>query len=750
MAVVLVSLATVKVSADAQILMDVHKLPEPFQDTLYFKVQTPYKVVGASSENSNVIGTSSSIVLLVERFGLIRVTAAAPTDDEFAVQRSRISTKSQFEQAVYFGSVAENPLDLLRKPQESLSLQEVETAALNISQEVLSTTSPFLSTVAPSMEFHLEQRARILKHLILYLKQYDNTSFLVRWKLLWDAERIAAARKLWSVYNDRVSAGSAEVLLPKMLFLLEERFKTLVDPESGERDRVRQYFLKDLGRMDILIAAPPQVIKYLHEEKIITDTRSCLEYLSDGCNIVLACLDTAFKFRAENATLYGLENENMKEGLLQTGYAGLPEFWTSSFHQQKTIPGFISFVREKLQESGPDVAEALKQRIRVALPKVIDNYCKGAEERYCWYSESAEVNERAVADEFRSTYEKERSNMIRKLRYVGLVEPALSIAEKYHDMYALVVLVQSMSDPELLANSKRGDAGAKEKIEAIEKRVKGYFETYGDEWADVFYTYQLSQGAYSSVLDQATHYGPDLTRYLRASKSRKKLSWINDVVNQKDYQSASETLLAIAQKQEADLWSRKVELSLSKLALVASQAPNTIAPLEQKNALRLVKIQEQIYEHIRPSFYDAVDRRAELQLAVDAFGIHAVKGRPALQQLLERGLESTIGHSAMDVDQLIDILTLMDQRASEVGSRDIAGDEMFVALKALAFASPTMDESKRELLLRFVFRRCFISDDWRTLDAAARKSDQDATDQLESTTLFRTFYAGHASSKPET
>lgn len=749
-AIVLVSLATVRASPTSQLLMDAHRLPEPFQDTIHLRAEGEYSIVGLTMEEPASSTRQSSIILFLEKFGVVRVTTAEAVGTEQAVERSRISAKSKIEQAVYFGTLSGNPLDLSRKSEHNFAVEEVESAALEISKEICATDSPFIAAVAPSMEHHLEQRAHLLKQLALNLKQQPGISRVTRWKLRFDAEKMAAARNVWSLYDKRVKGGDLDArLLPRMLPLIHTRYKTSVESEHGERDPVRQWFLKDVWRMENLVAWPWRAIVYLQEEKEIRDYRIFLELLSDACDIILGSLEAAFSFREDSATVYGLEDEPLHGGVLQSSYEGLPECWTSTYAIQQMLGLFINGAREKVMEATETDGEHLVLRIAEDIPRLIDMYCRSADERFRWYLAQEDEKEVIAAKDFKQNYDKERSEMIRSLADLGLTVKGIALAEKYKDMQALVYLVKDLAEVELNPSAHRRRSDRQEHIAGLEKRIRHYFDTYGDEWADAFYSNLVSGGAFTALLDQASTYKLELTRFLKAEPTRKKIEWINDVLVEKDYLSASDALLSVAEHQEGDLWSKKVELSLVKLASLADKfqghsIQDSQSLTQQANALQLVKLQERLYDHVRPTLYNAVDQVAELQLAMESFGKHGVKGRPALHQLLERGLESLIRQSALEAEQLIDTLTLMDQRHCELKQSDIAGREFVLALQALSYSQFGQDQNKQDVLLKIIYRRCFIRDDWKSFDAAARRSDQEAIDALESTTLFKTFYEGYA------
>lgn len=751
-AITLVSLASMHVSPDAQLMVDTGESPQPFQDTTYLREDGNHSIVGASAESGSVRSTQCSALVLIRGCGLVRIVMAEPIEEEQAVERTQLTVKNKIEQAVFFGSMPGNPLDLTRKSTLNFDLEEVEFAAIAISKELCATDSSFVSSVAPSMDFHLEQRAKALQDLANLLKRtYTDISRTTRWRLRWDAEKMAAARKIWSTYESKAKSGNFEShLLPEVLFMANESGKTEVNPKKGERDQTRQWFLKDVWRMQNLLAWPYRALWEMEKENEIKDLKTYYEMLSDADDIVIDALTAAFAFRAESAVLYGLDNESLSDGVLNEGYKGLPEFWTSTAPFVSILAEHITTARAKVLEAEPNSEEeALAIKIAGDQPIMVDLFCKVNIERHRHLLAAPNEKERKSAEPYRQQQRLMRSKMMVSLADLELAVDGMSLAEKYRDMPALVQLVKTQLTDDLMHLAEReGDEHAHHLVQTIEKRINRYFNEYGQAWATPFYSDQVERGAYAKLMDQSPAYQRYFTEFLRAEPDRLKLSWINDIVTEKDFDRASKSLVHIAEEQEQDLWSKKVELSIAKLTMAATDnkadVSSTAQDMKQQEPLALVNIQEQIYEHVRPSLYSAVDQAAELQIAMETFGRVVVKGKPASHSLLERGFESLIQNKVMNADLLIDLLTLMDQRTSELRQNDISGSEFVLALQVYAQTAKLRSTRNNELLLKVIWRRCFIRDGWKVLDAAAKKSDQEATTELEATVLFKTIYGGHA------
>lgn len=754
-AIVLVSLTAPYTSTGSQAMQGNDTPFTPFQDSIYLREDGHYSIAGFATDVGTVRSTQCLTLMFVRGCGLVRIVMAEPVEDGQGIVQTSTSVKSKLEQAVYFGTMAGNPLDLLRHSALALDHEDVEEASLEISRDVCATESSFVSSVAPSMYFHLEQRAKILQDLANILKTTClELSRVTRWKLRWDAEKMAAARKVWTLYDNKAKDSNDESrLLPQTLFMIGEHFKTETDPDKGERDEVRQWFLKDIWRMENLVQWAYRALYEMDKENEIKDEATYLELLSDAGDIVLGSLETAFAFRMKSAPVYGLEKELLHEGVLDSGYRGLEEFWTSQDGFVKFFPDFVRLNVDKVMAVSSSADEHVLKKIFGDQPRLIDVYCKACEERYRYLLASTDNKLSSSAESFKQMYQKSRNSMLTKLADIKLAEEGMTLAEKYSDMDALVNLIRTQlyDGPQSSGDSRDPDV-LESSLQAVEKRVDRYFKTYGTLWAEPFYSDQLSRGEYTTLFDGADSQRAEFTKYLRAESDRKKISWINDVVLEEDYQSAAQTLLDVADQQEAHIWNKKVELSLAALALAAEPSDNVDEEAQalkklQSNALQIVTIQEKLYEHVHSSLHDAIDETAEVQLAMETFGRHVVKGKTASHGLLEQGFEILVKHAVLDLDQLIDVLTLMDQRPSEVRHKDIAGLEFVLALQAVEAASATQSSERTTQMLKHIWRRCFIRDGWKVHDATARKSDQERISDLEATVLFKTIYEGFAIGK---
>jgi nuclear pore complex protein Nup133 len=248
-------------------------------------------------------------------------------------------------------------------------------------------------------------------------------------------------------------------------------------------------------------------------------------------------------------------------------------------------------------------------------------------------------------------------------------------------------------------------------------------------------------------------YQPAVTRFLRQTPAYSRLSWINDVTGEDDYNTAAASLENLALNSEKDLWSHRVEISLAKLSKLATQerthlqAQSSLAL--QTDVQRLEHyvevdgIQDTLYEHLRPVWEGAIDRKAEAELALECYGGHLSEDRPSLREILSDTLSTLVNRQVLAIDDLVDLLTLIGpvQRAED-GDDEIVKSETHLALRVLEHGCyGQRDSSSLMALQRLIWRRCMIKDDWVARGKAAEGSNGGSDSSIRDTSLYRTLNA---------
>ncbi|KAK2753952.1 hypothetical protein FQN54_007311 [Arachnomyces sp. PD_36] len=751
-AIVLLSLAQIAESPTSQLLTDTDTTPAYVRDFIHFRTDGDFAIQGSGVEDcDNHLRKHPSCLLMVRNVGMIRVSSLLPQAD-FTSPEPELTIKSRIEEAVFFGSIRNTPLDFTHNKDFVSQVDQVEQAALNIGEEILRSSSRFIPSTATSLEQHLQLRARALENLAKYLSSHCHPiSRHAKWTLLWGAERLAAQRAIWRVEEEiRRKAGSTQTHLDQVLGQMGNKYRTKIDSDKGENDRVRHWLVHDTWRMEYVI---PWLLNGIRELRanIPKHGRLFAEQLAQSSTLSLATLETAFNFREDNAPLYGLSDENLDNGVLVSGYKGLPEFWTSQELvyveadnlldlELKSCLGWAQKQLPKSDTPDPQTVEKIKQSI----PRQFQVFSRMHTERCRWGAEQEDEKVRNDIQQIDEKHVEGRRFQLFRLAATGQLEVAITLAEGFRDMPALVELMLEIHDGLKEKEGTEPETYDRE-ITKYDERIDGYFERFGESWADAYFSRQVSSGVAGQLLTMS-QYQTHLTKFLRKKAPYRKVSWMNDIIGERDYSMAAKTLANLAIDQESDLWGKRVQLSIGKLTKLAAVERN--AGAEQEDAAAMIKrfddqaelstIQETLYEHILPCLHGAIDERAELQLAMEQFGIMAVKGKPALHEVLGGGLRKLVAHEAMQADEVIHVLTLMDPVQFLEGEDDgILGHEFYLALRVLHLSGYShSDAPYHEALEKMIWWRSMIRDNWEMINKTEKKGDQQVESEVHATALF--------------
>lgn len=769
-ALAVVSLAEPEESPDAQLLSDSGKPSLPFQDAVYFRTDRNLKFCGAVLETPVRKDKQSSATLFIQGFGAIQISAFASPDEDDSVERHRVTAKSKLEQATFFSINPDNILDFSIKSRYTFGQEEVENAAVEISTAILSSSYDHVEKVTSSMDEQIRKRATALRNLNAHLRaEYPPVSFATKWHLLWNAEKLAAAQALWNTYQTRIldqqkrlEAYPEPLHLPHMIKCLHEKYKTKIRPELGETDPVRQFFLKDINTLEVLLPWAWQVLRTFYLNNESKERPAVLQRLSEANDVILTAVETAFKFREDNFELYGLDPDSFHDGLLipDQGQDMLPQFWTSTHNMVTSIRSLVDVGRIQAYESfDKGLQEGLAMKIAEDNPRLIKIGCQTHIERFTWALAQTDEKKREMGRSLREEWNKNvRPEHIYSLVEIGQVTEGMNLAEHYRDMTTLVRLIwdetRYMEESKENAQSKMEQAECIVKLNRIKERIHRYFDKYGTAWAEAFYSKYITENRSGQLFYKQYLNQPALTKFLRSDRTRGRLTWINEVCGEKNYDLAHNALIEVATNQETNAWCKKVELSIAKLALLCKKQEKTDANGEPKadskvdsrlartvEELDCVKIQERVYNRLAPIISGALDDESAVQLLMNEFGQGYLASRSAHQQLLQQGFENLIHNRVVEPALLIDVLTLMTYDESIEPTEITQNNEFAFALRVLVLSWNTMNRTTRTNLLRLIWKRLCIRDDWNEINNTRDVSDAQLEEFLAHTSLGWTFKA---------
>ncbi|KAK4939610.1 hypothetical protein LTR10_020110 [Elasticomyces elasticus] len=780
-AIVIFSLAKVKESPSTQLILERQSLPEPFQDCVRFQDATIYKVLGYVLETSE---KQSSVVFGVQGFGIVKMISHLRQTEELDVDEfaDRISAKSKIEQAVFFGSIKQNPFDL-KNIGHSFPAEEIESAALSISSEIVSSTSKHLPKSAPSIDMHLRLRAKALGDLAQHLMKHYSTAISrdTRFQLLLNAEKVAAAQALWKVQEEiqrrYPQEGREMTYLDFTLRALHETRQKYPDPEKGEKDRVRHWLVNSVGNIDHLMSELVSCTDELGPMQV-TDPKVVADYLKEAVDLWIASYSAGFKFREDNAPGYGLGDEVFQDGVLISGFpTEIPHPWTSKEEPfrfgQRLIYDMCGYLTEwwdnaqgknKKKKMPTDLdgkpyeapsKSALKD-LAARLPVEVELFCRITKEEFiqaACHLKKLEKDPEVYRDELRNMTAEKQDRIDKALQVISTFNMlgAIQLAEKLQNCPMLVNLhyayysqltVEAEADPSLKDINSR-------KISEMQNQAETYFERFGKQWAWASFSQMTEDDECGNLLIKGQEDDKKqqilswfFKKAQKNGQSVGKLSWIHDVVGNGNYARAERTLQGVVAEEVVDVWNKKTELALAKLAGLAADEGKDIARKDTQrydSDLSIVEIQERVCQHVLATIGPALDDKAANDLARENFASRLVKDTPGLKTTLKQLLKSLLHQTPLSPEELVDLLTLMDS-VEWVGmpeeDPEICGQEFITALQVVDLAS--LPSHKQEDLRALIWRRAMIRDNWVVINDTSGKGDDAVQNEMQQTSLFRT------------
>ena len=771
-AAVVASIARQPDSPESQLMEDTRVIPATYEDVIDLRQDPTLEIMGSGyeepfapgSEDARVVRVKSknpSIVLVVRGAGCLRITT---TDiDRFASEKPpRITAKSKLEQAVFFGIKEDNPLVFDIPRELPFSDKELGDAALELSHDILSSGTPHLIAGSIHLDSHMRLRAQTLEKLMAHLRCLKvNLDRVTRWQLLWNAEKLQAAKYVWKKHEEFINTRPTENkkdIVAEIVEYIRSEEKSQPDVARGETDQLRHWFVHDTARMNIFLAWAYEVIKY--SSKAGLDQLSLTRFILEAIQINIDAIHESMEYRKKNLGHYGLERESLVNGILFAEYEGLPQPWTSDQYITNNLKRLVELASEwanqhYLSDSTSEVEQGLIRQIRGSLPSLTEIYLTALQEMSRWALSSDNSKTVTLGQSFEETYERDRHDKVVLLSQSENWDAAVKLAEHHRSLSALAEIMIS----EISSIRERLEEGAlspeqikrlEERMATKERQVEGYFAAYGKEFAFPFYQCQLEQHGVDAVLE----YKGDKhlkTMFLRTKPELARVSWINDIIGEEDIMRAADTLLELGLSHEQQIWNKKIELSLGKLARMAEATNSASKSLYSAQdatidatvadagveaidkELAIIKIQDMLYGQIRPVVSVALDESEELPMAMEAFPLKIPKKYKVLSEIYELGIGRLLKHEALDPMTLIELLTLIELQPD---LKEMISDQFFLAIQVANYGLAGEERDQAE---RLIWRRCYLREDWTKINNTSQKDDNDILEILGSTDLFSVF-----------
>jgi nuclear pore complex protein Nup133 len=625
------------------------------------------------------------------------------------------------------------------------ALEDLEDAALEISQEILGSRSPYLPSMLPSLGSHLELRSQHLRALIQHLRTgaFGHVSKQVLWRLLQDAEKCEAARAVWDMRNEhlREDPENGDGVLGAVI----GQYVPTEDTDVTGNDPVRTWFQREVVQIGQLLRHVKKSLA-LMPDKGKKNQLSLAVSDSEANDIIIGALERAWQFRVDNAKLYELSGEHGidKNGLLEKSDGYLAP-WTSDALLLEALS-----IQRDLSEAaikalwGPTEdpkRQDVVSKLGLQLVHLAEICCRSFEERADWCEQQSAVGDDILQEgrNVRERYLRSRGGWIKPLVNYGLIEHAYGIAEDYQDYRTLVeicsgeLLKTEVSLVESIPAQQNSETvnELKEKKAEVGKRLEGYFERFGEPFAIEMYEYLVENGKLQTLLSGFESWRERyLSPFLRGNPKYAKLSWIHDV-SLGDYGTAANTLFSIATKSESMLLNQRIELSIGKLAKLAAlenASASDIDVVEEIEAydirLEIVKIQQRLYSAVKHITHSAIDVDAAVHLATEEYA-RKLKKLPALRDLFRTSFKQLVSGGVMVTEDLVELLTLMEPTEGEL----LDGESFYWALRVIGLAG--LPRAEIENAEKTIWRRCFLRDEYvptfaRILATDANKKQLDS------------------------
>ncbi|KAI0973882.1 Non-repetitive/WGA-negative nucleoporin C-terminal-domain-containing protein [Xylaria arbuscula] len=781
-ATVVASIAQPPESPDSQIMEDNHALPPDYEDVVDIRHDPTLEIIGSGSEEPQIYDLEENearpvrikmknptAVLLVRGVGTMRV-AISDCQRFASVTPPKLTAKTRLEQAVFFGIKENNPLVFDLQHEISFSDTEYGEAALALSEEILTSTSPYLSPLAAKLNDNIKDRVRFLDKMMAHIKNINvNLDRSTKWQLIWNAEKMHVASTLWRKHEEFLHmrpVNSKKTIVAEIIEFIRSEEKSKPDRARGETDELRHWFIHDVHRMELFIAWAYQVLKHNSKAKLDSVAMTRLTY--EASDIYNSTIRDAFAFRQAHLELYGLKGEKLGHGVLEGDYSGLPTPWTANKFVVNNVKRQVELVTEWVKQEPESLTEEQKSQImkmRQILPEMTEVYLSVLQELTRWNLASGDPKLISEGQKYEEAYNDDRYTKVVSLSQSHNWEAAIKLAETHRSLHALAevltreidVLRDELGVSDITANeAEKVDA----KITEKEEKVRECFQIYGEDFAFPFYDYLFATFGVDALLQ----YEGDKrykTIYLRAREELAKISWINDIVGEEDIHSAANTLLEIGLDREQQVWNKKIELSLGKLARMAESATpagNSSTTIQEASInqitedtridtidkeLTIINIQTEFFDtQIHPIIKAALDETAELGLVQAAFALQIPKKHKVISDLFDDAVKRLLRHEALDPLTLIDLLTLVTLPSE---TKENIADQFFLAIQV---ASNGLGGDERYQAERLIWRRCFLREDWTVINNTSMKDDEETLDVLGQTDLFQlycTLYANQTS-----
>ena len=688
-------------------------------------------------------------VLLVEGVGLVRLTANAGLDE--SKKRPKVTPKSKMEQAVFYGKIAENILDLANRVPLWFKPEAIDEATLRISTEILNGGSKYM---LPGQDSLTSRKIALLALSGNVQEYYPSVSQLTKWQVLGNLEKLIAAEALL----DLGSSESKDFLIEMIHNQPDIDAASVHSQESGV---IADYLLAHVVSLQSLAPAPYATFVRSNMLKNRKSAHQIVSGLRHAIACFMAIYDSSLQYRLEHAADYKLITPNGKPSRTANQPEHIPELWTSSGTNLAAAKHLVQLAAELLAHSWEDSAGSNEELNEIAdkLPRLISILCSLYTERIASQlhgqdETDGKADSKTGPSRLEMEYDTVRHDLIASLSQLNQFDRCYELAERYQDCRSMATLIlrqYQVFEAELLFEQKL-DHDVSDGVKGLEKRMQRYTEMYGIEFATQYFEECIRTGFPIRLLNLPPFLQDHFTQYCQTLPKAQKLDAIRQL-EAKRWSKASEELLRSADVEMEEAWGRQTESGLAKLTALAASgtAPESTLPMAEvdtsyKMQNEIQETQGKLYRHMYSSIRAALDPTEQLNIAMADFG-HRYSKFEFPKRYLRQCLRNLFDEKPLKPIELIEILTMIDQQRDYEITSGIAGNQFWLALRTLHLSRQKLGSRNTiSAVERTIWRRCIERDNWKEI--AKIKGAGLARDRaIEGTALYQTLKQGYALGK---
>ncbi|KZT42039.1 hypothetical protein SISSUDRAFT_1125969 [Sistotremastrum suecicum HHB10207 ss-3] len=621
-------------------------------------------------------------------------------------------------QAILYGPLSHNPLQFTFPPQvDEGSLVQGAEALSRAVLESLPEVDKQSGVPLLDLSSQLGDRVERLHLLIDFIGANEALTSLsqdCRLTLASDAEKMFAAEQLWLWHNShRTQERQRSVLVDAILLRMREV------PHREDADLVRDFFRYRVGDLPELLNHLVAIVKSTDGE----DLEEQSQVVADANDVASIIIREAFRHRRDFEGPYRLD----------TTWPADQCPWTAESLVLQALDIFLAETDALLEEHSrragleraengdlfhpADVGLVLKSQ-SADLARFIFSCCR---QRQIWLRHANRGNREAERDNFEQEFSRKRRTVFQSLVRHDNIDTAYDLAETYGDFRNLA---------ELCHDPKSGDS----------ERTKNYIERYGEAYTMELYQFYVERHMLQAMFQQEERFSPYIDKFF-AEHPQPRLSWIQDLRKER-FGQAAESLLEVSER-EPCLAVKHVMLSMGYLAQLSEMDAEGEDPEKDQPELEtelfdagldLVSVQELLAQEFQDILaQEPFTQSSEVSvLVIMKKNFSNVQDRSGMAMMIRRYILQVLQGQAVEEQDIIDLISSRDHL--------VAGADFVSAIK-LVQGFPNMTDSTKDIILRGLWRKAFIHDDWQRVQQTAGLTDNQINNRIRATALYATLRA---------